>query len=139
MDLTEALTNCDTALSAAQSEMQALTERIARLRDEKRGLELAIARLNGHATPAKSNGWEAMSRPEAVLRLLQQHDSPMSPAEITRQLAEVGRPDDPRFVSAALSALRARRQVERVGPGEWVVLKDRTQDSLLQQEEASSG
>jgi len=123
MDLRQALADAEAELAQAEKQVQDLVNLIGRLKDEKRGLELAVARHNGHAT-VDPNEWQVLSRPQAILRLLVEIGEAMSPSEINRQFASRGRRDQPRLVSAGLNALKNRGQVQSLGNGKWALVRD---------------
>ncbi len=64
--------------------------------------------------------WVALTRPEAVLRVLRRADKGLSPREIDKQLKEMGRDtDNPHNIGTALARLRKRGQVRSGGYGRW--------------------
>jgi septal ring factor EnvC (AmiA/AmiB activator) len=116
--LRQVLNETEHALAQAEQRLEEAQTEIARLKEEKRGLEHAIARRNGH-TPEDS--WEKLTRPEAVLRVLGEAKHSMSPSEITKVIREQGRQENPRFVSATLTILKRRGQVRQPQQGRWTV------------------
>ncbi|MFN2489331.1 MAG: hypothetical protein ABR529_06290 [Actinomycetota bacterium] len=123
------------ALRAAQAELakaQEAVERIPALEAEVKGLRLALARNGGpafdwspdHDEPTSPiEAWDSMSRGKAILRLLGDTEEPMSPADISDQLAKLGRPNDsPHYVSAVLSRLKKTGKVKSGGYGKWKVV-----------------
>ncbi len=126
--LSEALGDCEAALARAVHQRDELDRTIQQLESEKRGLKLALERHQRIAgdsvtltfnTKTTMNGWKRMSRPDAVVSLLREIHKPASAHEIAERLAEHGRSDPPKFVSAALSTLKARGAVTNPIRGKW--------------------
>ncbi|HSH59651.1 MAG TPA: hypothetical protein VK988_08450 [Acidimicrobiales bacterium] len=126
MDLEAALAYADQDLRETVTEMERLRERFEALQVERQGLALALARHSGVVAPEKApdqseNEWLALPRTEAIIRVLRRANEALSPVEVTRQLSEVGRRDHASAVSAALSYLRRKGEVESLGRGQWVL------------------
>lgn len=124
MDLEGALADADAALEAAQRELEGLEERMDALQLERQGLRLALARHNGEpaaTSDQEGSEWQMLPRTEAIIRVLQRTTEPLSPVEVTRQLGQLGRRDHGSAVSAALSYLRQKGEVESLGRGQWVL------------------
>jgi repressor of nif and glnA expression len=124
MELHQALEDARRRLSLAEKEQAELATQIGDLKDEVRGLELALrhhdaSQLFGDLVPIQ-NGWAEMTRTDAVLRALNEGDAPMGPAEIAHTLRARGRPQDrASYVSAALAYLKNKGRVVSVGSGRW--------------------
>jgi hypothetical protein len=116
--LKEALENVQHELATAHSEQERIAHKIETLQAEARGLELFIARHNGHddedaATDRQQTSrWRRMSRTDAVEAALDESDRPLGAADITKVLRAKGR-DDPRdHVAATLAYLKRKGRVE---------------------------
>ena len=121
--LRTALSETDDALDAARHDRAELDVRIESLEMERRGLELAIARRNGTAPDANGDTWRRMARTDAVIKILEESDGPLSPIEVTEQLHRHGRDDRRDPVAAALAYLKRDNRVRHVGPAQWTVYK----------------
>jgi DNA-binding transcriptional ArsR family regulator len=124
MDLRTALEDATERLAEAEKELQVLTAKIGQLRDEKRGLEFALARHEPQTSGLRAvNEWEIMPRTSAIARLLGQVDGALSPAELAKELSARGRDDRSSVVSAALAYLKNKGLVESVGHGKWRLVR----------------
>jgi hypothetical protein len=150
MDLEAALEDARATLEDAEKRVQELTERIPALRAEVQGLELAISRHTGQPTgpallviepkvfPPKvsresaDKEWGSLSRTQAILRMMEIADRPISPADLSNRLRDLGRRRDiPEYVSAALSHLKKQGVVESVGFAQWILKsKSANQEAL---------
>jgi hypothetical protein len=119
------------------AEAEAAAQEIPILREEVRGLELAVARRNGTAPTAEpafprpelptTDDWVSLSRPQAILRVLANEGKAMSPADLASSLNKVGRPNDlPHYISSALNNLQKRQKVRRTGYGRWTLRRERS-------------
>ncbi len=126
VDLKQALSDARLRLEQAESEHAELEARIARLHDEVRGLELALAHHGGGEIEVltRKTGWGRISRTKAILNLLQEVGRPMGPSEIAAQLRERGRvKENPRYISASLAYLKNNHVVRSVGNGKWQLME----------------
>jgi hypothetical protein len=127
MDLESALADAEAALADAERQLGELRERIEALTVEKRGLELSLARHRGEPAHAKEapkaeNQWTGMPRTDAIIKVLEDADDTLSPADIVRKLSAKGREGDTSHnVSAALSYLQGQKKVRSLGRGRWVL------------------
>ncbi len=81
------------------------------------GGEDISAALDAHE---EDNGWDTLTRLDAVERVLALAGAPRHISKIVAELHAKGRNDTVDLVSAALSDLKNRRQtVENVGSGRW--------------------
>jgi len=122
-----------TALELAQSEREKALTRyheaeadLDSLDTEIRGLELALVRHNGAPAveappPAEARKWAALTRTDAITRVLDEEGGPMSPKEITDALLARGRSDKRKLVAAAIQYLKREGRVHSIGYGEWVL------------------
>jgi hypothetical protein len=131
------------------AEAEAAAAEVPALKDEVRGLELAIARRNGTplALPdprplespdpsTESEDWAAISRSEAILAMLEAEGKPMSPGDLSAALMAKGRDNDlPHYISSALNTLQKRQKVRRMGYGRWTLKRERSSKG----EEGASG
>lgn len=144
LNVQDALDDVTRELDAATRDQAAIQNKIETLEAEKRGLELFLARHSGRGEEAvTANGaaqeWLRLSRTSAVLRVLSDHDYPLSPAEITERLRSHGRSDRRDPVAAALAYLKREGRVEHVGIGAWTVFTDPDDASSLNLELLEGG
>jgi hypothetical protein len=124
LDLDGALQDVETELAAARERQEKLTAYIESLQAEAHGLRLALARHSGDSEVASaSNGqaarWRRYPRTDAILAVLEEADTPMGPADITRELHTKGREDERAHVAAALAYLKRKGRVQHLTLGEW--------------------
>jgi hypothetical protein len=134
--LEQALAENIQAAEETQKRIRELIDGMNRLREERRGLELALQRYGGGVAKSGENGWANLTRPEAVLRVMQQVGRPVSPTALAEFLAQLGREDGPRFVSAALTGLKQRGKVRQLGRGLWVLSEQDHREELAVAAEA---
>lgn len=129
--LEAALADADAVLAEKERQTRLLALEMDGLRLERQGLQLALARHRGEGpTPIEppsdttigANEWLALSRTEAIERVLAESDEPLSPTEVTAVLHALGRSDPVHHVGAALSYLRTRARVQSLGRGRWILL-----------------
>ncbi|MFN2525143.1 MAG: hypothetical protein ABR505_02605 [Actinomycetota bacterium] len=121
--LTDALDNVDHAIHATEMKIQELTARLQALEEERKGLQLALARHQGGKTivPKPSDDeWLKLNRTDAVEKVLIEAGRPLSPTQIATALREKGRDDTDTYVSAALSYLLRESRVTRIGRAQWI-------------------
>lgn len=71
--------------------------------------------------------WQALSRRQAINRLLAEAGQAMSPAEISRRLVELGRSrDQPNPISATLAEMKKRGEATQISFGKWVLVHQST-------------
>ena len=127
MDVEAALKEVATEIAEAEGEIAKQQERLSRLREEERGLQLFLARHRGDTVPSHGpatarNPWVAMSRTDAILRVMEATTEAMSPGDIARALTNQGRTGDTtKNVSGALSYLQKQDKVRSLGRGRWVL------------------
>jgi hypothetical protein len=117
-EITDQLQN----LQGVIMEHNSLRARLDHLADEKRGLELALARRRGTEAPPVPDweDWRALTRTAAIEQLLLETGRAMSPAEIVAALKARGRENEQsRGVSVALGRLRKRNKVVHGEWGQW--------------------
>ena len=127
-------------LAEAELELHKLQARIGELQAERYGLQLALARLQpatvevqeptaGGTLPDEAPSdelqpevfWQMLSRAEAVERILERSDNPLTRQELVAMLRAAGRQDDsPDAVSAALAYLQRIDRAARAGRNQWV-------------------
>jgi hypothetical protein len=112
------------SLQDAEVEIDRLEGELARFREIKKGLEYAIDREQRPKVKSVSNGgtgdW-SISRTLAVERVLREVGAPLSPVQISQELANRGRDDPAAGVSAALSRLKSDGRVVQVSFGQWTL------------------
>lgn len=64
--------------------------------------------------------WLALTRSDAVERVLAEAGRPLSPTEIAEALADKGRADSAAAVSATLAYLKSHKRAEQKGRGQWL-------------------
>ena len=124
IDLKSALDDVRHELATAREQQQSLIAHIESLEAEAHGLELAVARHNGHGAEAavvrsEVSNWRKMSRTDAILQILEESSQPLGPAEITAALHAQGRNDRRDPVAAALAYLKTKNRVHHVDYGKW--------------------
>jgi len=139
MELKEAFADALAKLQANEAEAQRLAKERPLLVAEVEGLKLALQRHGGAVEQPKAEELSTpthrladlpnrplveLSRPAAIKKILSGASRPMSPTELLEQLRETGRDNDhAHVVSAALSNLQAKGQVERVARGQWALTR----------------
>ncbi len=114
--------------------MEALTDRIARLEAEneqdkaliaeaniriaKRLTEIELLRRGTDDVPVD----RAMTLKEAVLAVLRDHQTPMSPAQVADALQRHGREVHVPSIRGTLNGLKQEGQVTRAGSKQWLAL-----------------
>lgn len=127
MDLHAALRDAEKELAEAEGELEALTERVERLRAEKAGLEFAVSRHGQGDLGEDAEPWTEMTRTDAIIRTLELAGRALSPIELAERLQSVGREGDSAgYVSAALSHLKKRDRVRSAGYGRWTLKVEKT-------------
>ena len=109
-------------IKAKQAERAALDAEIISLTTEMQGLNLYIRRHGVPVitvSPDEEARWRAMTRTDAIIKVLQEMSRPGSPKEISEWLHNTGREDDPADISRALNRLKEQRRVESQGRGLW--------------------
>ncbi|HSH58897.1 MAG TPA: hypothetical protein VK988_04490 [Acidimicrobiales bacterium] len=124
----EAIRRAETAREELDIEVKGLRLALSRLQrnrdqpEEQRPAELA----EDESVSAEVKAWRALSRTDAVERVLVEGGGELHRKEIARRLADVGRDDRLDAISAAL-AYMARGdapRVEGLGYGRWRLRKD---------------
>ncbi|MDP9412108.1 MAG: hypothetical protein M3P70_16755 [Actinomycetota bacterium] len=131
--LRELIAQTERPLALAEAEVRAAQERVEKVKAERFGLELALARHLGEPTPSQpseatkaaptdpeSFEWQRLSRTDASLRVLQQAGRPMHRKELQAELHAHGRDDSLDHMSAALAYLNRSGRVLSKGYGMWV-------------------
>jgi hypothetical protein len=146
MNLREALADADRGLAEAEArlveverqlaqykdllaERAQLTGLVAQLRDERRGLQMALARHEGQPVepgPPEAEDWTDLTRAQAVTRALIEAGRPMAPAEIAEVLTARGRGDAPKAISVSLDRLQKRGRVRHGDRGQWMTTEEAT-------------
>jgi hypothetical protein len=120
------------ALDVARSDLRNAEESAAaipRLREEVRGLELALARQNGHHLDSEQtessvgSDWTDLTRPEAIKAAMRESTRALAPNDIRLICAAHGRQDTVRYISATLTIMKKRGDVRRTGYGKWTLPK----------------
>jgi len=120
------LEETDRPLSLAEVELQAAEEKVATIRAERFGLELALARQRGvpasrpRPEVASDNEWQPLDRTSAIERVLQEAGGALHRKEVVARLTRHGRDDALEHVSAALAYLNKKHRVVSKGEGVWV-------------------
>jgi hypothetical protein len=115
-------------LRTSQAELDALRRqdegvhaRMAKLEAIVGGLRHLIAKRNPGTRLVPVDEWSIIPRTDAVFRILQASPEPLTPREVSKQLAAKGRiGDHPNAVSGALHRLKQSGRVEAVGSGRWL-------------------
>ena len=139
--LLELLADVEGRLAAAQLRLQELHNRVEELEAERYGLQLALSRRTeglpepdlippqdvdppaggANAAPPYAGYWQLLSRAEAVERVLEGADRPLTRQEVLGLLQQAGRQDDTAdAVSAALAYLQRIDRAARTGRSQWV-------------------
>lgn len=72
--------------------------------------------------PEAKQGWQDLTRPDAILRLLREHGQPMGPSEIATALMQAGRAHEtPSLIYSTIDKLKKRGQIANVGYGKWAL------------------
>ena len=142
MDLEAALADAEEALDQLSDDRAAIDAAMEERRAEIVGLRLAIerhrSRAQGGATTLdlvaalessleKSSShrstltWRGYSRVDAVEKVLQEIEEPLSPADIAVAFSERGRSDTANDISASLAYLKRTGRVISVGRAQWTV------------------
>ena len=109
-----------------EEQKQMIEDRKFALDIEIAGLEMALSRHDGpldspaSPSPSETKEWRALTRTDAVVRVLSESNKPMSPREITNVLLSMGRTDKRKLVAAAIQYLKQGKRVHSIGYGEWV-------------------
>jgi hypothetical protein len=143
MDLEAALADAEEALDQLSDERQAIDAAMEQRRAEIVGLRLAIERHGRRTVPSPKvldlvaaletsldqatvrTGvtWRSYSRVDAVEKVLQEVEQPMSPGDITAALSKRGRDDSANDVSASLAYLKRLGRAVNVGRAQWTTPK----------------
>lgn len=125
------LLTADRAVIDAEREFEAAKDRLETARADRGSLRRVIARHRGsvpaaNATveelPAVRVEWARMTRPVAIVRLLQERGKPMGPTEITQALKDLGRSQEtPNLISNTLVTLSKRKLIESPERGKWML------------------
>lgn len=129
--LRQALTDAERELEQVQIDrdeaLARFTDKAERLKEEIRGLRLAIARHNGHTPPEpepqEQEDWTGKKRTDAVYEVLLRSHQPLGPSSIAAALKKLGRDDTTHWVSATLAYLKKNGRVEPKAPGKWSAIK----------------
>jgi hypothetical protein len=131
--LVKLIVETDAPLAEAEAERQRVDDRIASLKAERYGLELALARIRGvpKPPPPGTNGlavegvvpeevrlWRSRTRLGAVERVLRE-SGPIHRKDLHARLLREGRNDTIVAVSAALSHLHRQDRAVSLGNGMW--------------------
>lgn len=109
-------------IKTKQAERAALDAEIISLTTEMQGLNLYIRRHGVPVitvSPDEEARWRAMTRTDAIIKVLQEMSRPGSPKEISEWLHNTGRADDPADISRALNRLKEQHRVVSQGRGLW--------------------
>ncbi|MGD0894954.1 MAG: hypothetical protein ABSA08_02890 [Acidimicrobiales bacterium] len=121
-------------LDHEQDEMNEIDEMFDGLRIAARqfGDKEALAEIERTVTAAMPIDWAHLARTDAVLAVLNEVGTPMSPDQIASALTNKGREgDSAKYVSAALSGLRQAGRVENVGHALWQVASQRGMGAIF--------
>lgn len=114
------LERAETRLRRAQES----AAQIPTLETQVKGLKLTLADLNGESPsespPAPKVDWTTLTRPAAVLRVIEEAGQPIAPSEIANRLKAHGRADKPQAIYNVLDTLRKRDAIRSEGIGKWV-------------------
>lgn len=129
------LAETDSPLKLAEAELRSAQEKIDKIKAERYGLELALARRQGNpeppaptrevtdpitVTPAPhAPDWGGLARTEAALRVLAIAGRSMHRKEILLEIHRRGRNDTLDDLSAALAYLNRTHRVVSLGKGVW--------------------
>jgi hypothetical protein len=118
------LKSSETELDNLRRQDEGVHTRIAKLEAIAAGLRHLIAKQSptrGRLVPVDE--WVIIPRTEAVERVLQASEAPLSPRLIAQQLSARGRTDTPNAVSGALSRLKISGRAQPYGSGRWMATK----------------
>ncbi len=133
--LRELIAQTDRPLALAEAEVKAAQEKVEKLRAERYGLELALARHRGEPAPTQPRAthmepvspsdpdimeWQRLSRTDAALRVLEEAGKPVHRKTLQAELHARGRDDSLDHMSAALAYLNRRGRAISKGYGMWV-------------------
>jgi hypothetical protein len=109
-----------------QSTLAKVEAQLGRAVQEEAALRAVAARYNleipEEAQPLSEEvrEWLAMTRTDAVERVLKEAKKPQSPTEIVEALADKGREDNASLVSATLTYLKQQEKAVQKSRGQWV-------------------
>lgn len=131
-------------MARAEADLRAAQEKIDKIKAERYGLELVLARLGGDKAPRveirtlqETEGWRELGRSDAVERVLREAGKPLHRKEVAEILAQYGRRDALDHISAALAYLQRNHRARGKGSGMWVH-PDHDRDNLLSMVKAVS-
>jgi hypothetical protein len=113
MGLTERIAQVEADLAAQRARV---SEEVARLR----GLEAELGALR--AGMVGRGGLSEMARTEAILTILRQSTTTLSPTEVLQALRAAGRSEDLRSVTATLDYLLKAESVQRPSRGRYLAV-----------------
>ncbi len=106
-------------LERATAEVASLELQLDRLAARLAGKRAEVAQLSESIAREQSTGLPT-SRTDAIVAVLRQRVTAMSPSEITEALNDAGRTDELSSVTATLAHLLKSRRVTRQGRGRYV-------------------
>jgi hypothetical protein len=131
--LRDLLAQTERPLALAEAELRSAQEKIEKLKAERFGLELALARHRGEPAPTKVDStsepsrkteaespWLRMGRVGAAERALQEAGRPVHRKALQAMLIDKGRDDSLDLLSAALAYLKRNGRAMSKGQGMWV-------------------
>lgn len=126
-DLDQIIQDLEQRLSESEATTEGLRRRLdaaRELRAEYGGEKPAVA--PGAEPPAalrekQAVRWQRMTRAQAILTLLGESDTPLSPAQMSTELRNRGRLQEvPKYISAELTHLKGKGEVRNTGSG-WAL------------------
>jgi hypothetical protein len=126
------LKSSETELENLRRQDEGVHARISKLEAITAGLRHLIAKESPtRPRIAAVDEWTIIPRTEAVQRVLQAAETPLSPRLISKQLITRGRVDDtPNAVSGALSRLKISGRAQPYGSGLWIAAKTEAGNGL---------
>jgi multidrug resistance efflux pump len=125
----------------AQQQVEACDQHLEEMQAEYQGIESYVRRHRQQdqqevedepaSEPAggPADGWD-IDRTEAVARVLSESEEPMSPGDIVKALAQVGRDDSMKDVAAALTHLKLKRhRAMNVSRGRWIATTEALEEA----------
>ena len=125
-EIDQLLDEAEKAVGEAENALLLAGERLEAAKIDRNAIRRIVTRIRGSApppipaAPAVATEWQALTRPEAVLRIMLERGVPLGPAEITEALTAVGRKNETApVISSTIDKLRIREQARRIGHGKW--------------------
>jgi hypothetical protein len=133
VDITDALAEARAARARLEGQRQAIRDQLMKieldlkaaqqeeavLRDLAKRYNLEVPE-DAQPLSEEVRQWRALTRSDAVERVLAEASKPLSPTDITEALADKGREDSAAAVSATLAYLKTSKRAAQQGRGQWM-------------------